>query len=264
LDRDIAMAEGDVRALTYKLIRLQARAARLQATINNDSEVRFPDEILKMKDAPAVATITADENATFVLDQKTVAQEAQALDTIRGLYKQEILSLRGQVGALKKEQDTIQRQLQELRVLANKGLGLAPSLVALERAMSQLSNEQLNIGTAIVRSEQGIATAEQKLPELDLSRRRSNIRALADTRDEMKDVQSRLTTARDLLSEARITAPREARANEARLLEEGNSSGTPILVMRREGDKMREIVAEETTIIEPEDVIKVPRSNGRP
>ena len=258
LDRDVAVAEGDLKTYSAKLNRLQAKAARLQAAIDDQKDVNFPEDILKAKDNPTVASIMAEERATLAVDVKAKEQDQQALETIKALYQQEIANLRGQVAALKREQDTILRQLQELRALASKGLGLTPSLVTLERQMSQLSNEQLSLETAAVRSQEVIAQAEQKLPEAALIRRQENLKLLGEAKDDMREVQTRIATARALLLEASITAPREALANE-----ESSSTDEPIILVRRENGVTREIVADETTAVEPDDVIKIPRSGPR-
>ena len=258
LDRDIALAEGESRTLSIRLIRLRARAARLEATAGEAKAIQFPPEILDQKDRPGVAGLLADERATFELDQTTVAQEKQAMANIRDLYQQEIVTMRGQITTLTQEKERTERQLQELRALSAKGLGLAPTQQALERSIAQISNEQLSMQTAIVRAQESIALAEQKLPELAVSRKRASIRALGDTRDEIRDVQARLVTAQELLSEARYSAPRQAREQAV-----AGVGGEPIMLVRQIADGVREIIASEATQIEPEDVIKVPRSLAR-
>jgi protein involved in polysaccharide export with SLBB domain len=259
LDRDVALAKGDIRTLLLKQNRLVARASRLTAALAGQEDIPIPPELVNQKDDPAISAIVESERAALALENDTARSEASALENIRSLYQREIGSLRGQVEALTQEQGTIQQQLKELRALSARGLALSPTLFTLERTLSQILNEQRSAETAIVRAEENITLAEQRVRERALEKSRTNTRDLQQTKDEIAEVRARIGTANDLLKEAQFSAPAEMRE---RLVEKGERLSVTLL--RKDGEIRREIAADETTLVEPNDIIKVPMIRPKP
>jgi exopolysaccharide production protein ExoF len=259
LDRDVALAKGDIRASLLKQNRLVARASRLTAALAGQENVPVPPELVDQKDDPAISAIVESERTTLALENDTARSEASALEDIRSLYQREISSLRGQVEALTQEQGTIQQQLKEMRSLSARGLALTPTLFTLERTLAQIMNEQKSTETAIVRAEENITLAEQRVRERALERNRMNTRDLQQAKDEIAEVRARIRTADDLLKEAQFGAPAEARE---RLVVNGERPS--FTLVRKDGEIMREIAADENTSIEPNDVIKVPTMRPQP
>lgn len=262
LGRDVALAQGDIDSLSQKLVRQKARAARLQAALAGSADVAFPAELTKVKDNPAIAAVLAGEKASLALEREAATQEAQTVEGAKSLYQKEIEGLNGQIEALKREQDAVKQQLQDLRALSSKGLALTPTMLTLERAVAQSESEQLNIETAIVRAQENIAEAEQHARDLALARDRDNRKALEDARDQIKDIATRVETAEALLDEAQVRAPREEQMrggpNDSRL-----DDAPPIALVRHNGTESREITVDESNLVEPDDVIKVPERNRR-
>jgi exopolysaccharide production protein ExoF len=253
LDRDIALAKGEIRTLMQKQNRLLAREARLTAALAGREDIPLPAEFRDQQDNPAISAIMESERAALAVENDTIRSETVALGDVKALYQREIGSLRGQIEALTQEESTIQTQLKDFRSLSARGLALMPTLFNLERAMAQISNEKMSMQTAIVRAEENITLAEQRLRERALERNRANTRDLQQTKDEIVEVRARIRTAGDLLTEAQISAPAEARE---RLAEKSQRSG--FILIRKDGETTRELAAEETTLVLPNDVIKVP------
>jgi exopolysaccharide production protein ExoF len=259
LDRDIALAKGDIRTLSLKQNRLVVRAARLTAALAGQENVPTPPELANEQDDATVSAIIESERAALARENDTARSEASAFEDIKSLYQREIDSLRGQVEALKQEKGTIEHQLNELRSLSARGLALAPTLFTLERSLAQITNQQMAAETEIVRAGENITLAEQRVREHALERSRTNTRDLQLTKDEIAEVRARIGTADDLLKEAQFSAPAEVRE---RLAEKGERPSVTLL--RKDGEITREITAEETTLIEPNDIIKVPTIRPKP
>jgi exopolysaccharide production protein ExoF len=155
------------------------------------------------------------------------------------------------VEALSQEKESIGTQLNQLRAMAAKGLALSPTMFALERSYAQVSNEQMTAETAIVKANENITLAEQRMHEVQQERDRPNSKDLLLTRDELADAHAKIETATLLLDEAQTGAPAEARQ---RLYGER----PPFIILRRDGDTFKKVVADETTFVAPDDVIKVP------
>jgi hypothetical protein len=107
--------------------------------------------------------------------------------------------------------------------------------------------------TAIVRAEESITLAEQRVTQAQQERRRVETKDLEKTRDEIADARAKLVTATQLLHEAQTSAPAEARERLSQ-----NDGRANFTILRRDGETMREVVADETTLVAPDDVIKIP------
>ena len=253
LRRDVALATGDINTQKAKLNRLIAHEARLNAVLDRREDIPLPPELAKLKDDPAVSAMIKNEQAALALENEMKRTEREAFETVRSLYKAEIGSLRGQVEALSQEKESIGTQLNQLRSLAAKGLALSPTTFALERSFAQVSNEQMSAETAIVRANENITLAEQHMDQLRQERDRLNSNDLQQTRNELAEVHAKIGAATLLLDEALIDAPAEARQ---RLSPDGERPH--FIILRRDGDAIKQIVADETTFVAPDDVINIP------
>jgi hypothetical protein len=194
-----------------------------------------------------------NEQAALALENETRRSERAAFESIKLLYQNEVGSLRGQVQALSEEKESIGTQLNQLRSMAARGLALSPTVFALERSFAQVSNEQMSAETAIVRANESITLAEQHMNQLQQERNRLNSKDLQQTRDEIAETRAKIETATLLLHEAQTSAPAEARE---RLSQDGERPH--FVILRRDGDTMRQVVADETTLVASDDVIKIP------
>lgn len=258
LGRDIAMAKGDINSFTLKQAQLIARTARLTAALAGHDDLAPPPELAAQADDPEIVAIIDRERAALAVERKTAKSEQAALEEIRSLYQREIESLRGQIEAEKQQQATVQQQLKEINSLSAKGLALSATQLSLERTLAQVVNERMGTETSIVRAQENITLAEQRVREQALERDRRNERDLQNAKADLVEVRSRLETANDLLTEAQINAPAEARE---RLMELPRARTT---VLRKNGDSTREFEADDATLVEPDDIIKVPMGRPRP
>lgn len=258
LGRDVALATGDINTQKAKLNRLTARKARLRAAIDGREDIPLPPEFAKKND-PEIAAIMKSEQAALALETEMKRIERAGLETIRTLYQNEIGSLRGQVGALSQEKESIGTQLNQLRAMAAKGLALSPTMFALERSFAQVSNEQMSAETAIVRAQENITLAEQRVNQLQQERDRVNSKDLQQTAYELAEARAKIETATLLLEEAQTGAPAEA---QQRLSRDGERRR--VIIFRRDGDTTKQIAADETTFVAPDDVIKVPTVRPAP
>jgi protein involved in polysaccharide export with SLBB domain len=257
LGREAVLTSGDINTLKIKLNRLIAHEARLSAVLDRREDIPLPPELVKLKDDPTNAAMMKDEQAALALENEMKRTERAAFENVKSLYQNEIGSLHGQVAALSEEKESIGTQLNQLRAMAAKGLALSPTMFALERSFAQVSNEQMSAETAIVRANENITTAEQRMNQLQQERDRLTSKDLQQTRDEIAETRAKIKTATLLLYETQTNAPAEA----SELLSQDRKR-PDFTIFRRDGDTTRQIVANETTRVAPDDVIKIP--NARP
>jgi protein involved in polysaccharide export with SLBB domain len=247
--RDVALATGDINTQKAKLNRLIAHEARLKAVLDRREDIPLPPELAKLKDDRAVSAMMKNEQAALALENEMKRTEREAFEAVRSLYQNEIGSLRGQVEALSQEKESIGTQLNQLRAMAAKGLALSPTMFALERSFAQVSNEQMIAETAIVRANENITLAEQRMNELQQERDRVNSKDLQQTRDELAEAHAKIGATTLLLDEAEIDAAHQLSPDDER---------PHFIILRRDGDTIKQVLADETTFVSPDDVIKIP------
>ena len=253
LGRDVAVASGDINTQTTKLNRLLAREARLSAALDGRDDIPLPPELAKQKDDPEISAIMKNELDALALENAMKRSERATVESIKSLYQNEIESLHGHGQALAQEHDGIETQLNQLRSMAARGLALAPTMFALERSLAQVASQQMSTETEIVRAQENIKLAEQRVTDAQQERRRAVTKDLEKTSDEIAEARVRLVTATQLLHEAQVSAPAEARA---RLSQDGERPS--FIILRKDGEVTREVTADEKTLVVPGDVIKIP------
>jgi len=253
LGRDVAVASGDIHTQSTRLNRLLAREARLTAAIDGRNDIPLPPELAKQKDDPEIAAIMKNEQDALALENAMKRSERAAVESIKSLYQNEIESLHGHGQALTQEHDAIETQLNQLRTMAARGLALAPTMFALERSVAQVASQQMSTETEIVRAQESIELAEQRVRQAQQDRRVVETKDLETTRDDIANAREKIVTATQLLHEAQTSAPAEARERLS-----GSGDRPSFTILRRDGEAMREVTADETTLVAPDDVIKIP------
>ena len=251
--RDAAIANGDIRTQSAKLKRLIAHEARLRASFDGRQDIPLPPELAKQKGDAEISAIMKNEQDALALENEMKRSEMAALESIKLLYENEIETLHGHTQALTQEGDSIGTQLKELRSMASRGLALAPTVFSLERSLAQVQSQQMATETAVVRAKESITLAQQRVTDVQQERRRVATKELDKIRDEIAEAHTKIETATQLLDEAQTRAPAEVRERLSPDVERPSFT-----ILRRDGETMREVVADEKTLVAPGDVIKIP------
>jgi len=259
LGREAVIATGEINTQQIKLNRLLVHEARLDATLAGREDVPLPPELLKLKDDPDISATLKSEQAALDLENGLKRNGRTAFETIKSLYENEITALRGQGKALAEEKESIGTQLTQLRSMAARGLALSPTMFALERSYAQVSNEQLSTETAVVRANENITLAEERARQLDQEKNRLDSKDLQQTRDAIAEGRAKLETATLLLHEAQTTAQAEAFE-----LMTQDHEGRKFTIIRKDGDAIQQLAADETTSVAPDDIIKIPSGRSLP
>lgn len=259
LGREAVIATGEINTQKIKLNRLLVHEARLDATLAERKDVPLPPELVKLKDDPEISAILKSEQAALDLENEMKRNGRTAFETIKSLFENEITSLRGQGKALAEEKESIGSQLTQLRSMAARGLALSPTMFALERSYAQVSNEQLSTETAVVRANENITLAEERVRQLDQERNRLDSKDLQQTRDAIAEARAKLETSTLLLHEAQTSAPAEAHQ-----LMSQDHEGQKFTIIRKDGDTIQQLAADETTFVAPDDIVKIPSARSLP
>jgi chromosome segregation ATPase len=201
---------------------------------------------------PKIATLVERETGLFQARKRELEKQLSGLADLQKLYNGEIEAVQSQFQSEKRQAELVQKELDELRGLAARGLAANPRLLLVERTIAEIEGTQRNLEAIVMRARQSIAQAAQQAEELK-AKSRERIDAESDTvTAELRDTHARIDMAKQLIVEAETTAPVSA----ARQLR--NVGVEPkYQVVRRTATSTDEMSLGSSDQIEPGDVVEV-------
>jgi polysaccharide biosynthesis/export protein ExoF len=252
LERDRIVAAGNLESARLELRRTIARRARLEAELQEASEIQTPPEL---RDEPDAARLLAEETSVMRARRDALRSQLAALAELKDLYAREVQSLDSKMTIQEKQIALARRELKNVGSLVERGLSVTSREFALERTVAELEGKMLDFQAASLRAKQEIGKAERDANDLQQERKAKLFTELQESRANLDQVAAKLKTSSALIDEATITAPRLALERWSKAAE------APIFsIVRRVSRKAVESRAEEGTIVEPGDVIRVDRA----
>lgn len=252
IEREMITGHGDVSVLSLDVLGLLARKARLEAELANADSIAFPKQITDREGNNAVALMIRQEESIMTTRREGLDTQLRALDDLRDFLTKELDTLQSQLGFHDKQIGLIEKELEGISSLVEKGYATAPRQIALESTLAQLQSDRLSAETNLLRARQDISKTE--IAALDLRNKyKSEVTLdLRDTQSKLEETRSKADTAVQLLQDSQITAPllmaRNAQATTAQ--------PTYIIIRRTEKGTVS-IDAGEDTPVEPGDTLKV-------
>jgi protein involved in polysaccharide export with SLBB domain len=243
---------GDLNVLLLQRDNLQARAMRLEAELARAAEIEFPRELFDRRSEPAVATLLQAEQRIFSSREDAYSTQMHALEQLKRNLATELPSLAAQLETVEAQVQLIEEELESVQTLLRSGLANQPRRMALERDLARTEGDRLRVESSLLRAKQEISKAEISIVELR-SRRAQEITAeLGETQARLEELGRRIDTTTKLISAFAAASP---------YVVDGATPGRvaePVYhIVRRVGDEVTEMSADETTPVLPGDTVKV-------
>jgi polysaccharide export outer membrane protein/exopolysaccharide production protein ExoF len=251
--REVIAGRGSVTQLALKTNELQARKARLEAELKRAEMITFPEELEKARSNPDFARVLEQEESVFKARRTAVDTQVSTLNQLKTYLVSEIDALAQQVELKKGEHATVKQELGNVTTLVEKGLSVSGRQFSLERLSAQLSSDQLQLETALLKAKQEISRTEVAIDETINNRAIEVASLLRATEAELEDTLVRYKTEEKLLYDSEIVFPRlmtSRRQDSAR-------NEPKYSIVRVIDGASQEIAAEETTDVLPGDTIKI-------
>ncbi|MDX2263498.1 MAG: polysaccharide biosynthesis/export family protein [Hyphomicrobiales bacterium] len=249
--RELIAQRGDVQQLGADLQSLTVRRARLLAEIGDAEAITLPPELDKRKTEPGLARVIQQETSIFNARRTALRTELAALNGLKDYLAKEVVSLQSQIEAQKKERSLVQKELDNISSLVERGLAVSPRQLGLERTMAQLEGERLRMETTLLKAQQDISRTEISILEASNRRATELTIDLRETEAKLEQTRSKFSVADKLLYDAQATAPALAggrRSDEAQ----------PVFtILRGDGAAAKEFNAAEGDPVQPGDTVKV-------
>ncbi|MBM6593248.1 polysaccharide biosynthesis/export family protein [Microvirga pudoricolor] len=255
LDREAITGRGNLTVLNLQKNTFLARMARLQAEEQGSEAITFPAGWADRKDDPAIGQMMREENLIFESRRNTVQTQMSALDRLKALLQQTIVSLTARIETQDRQYGMVQKELKSVTSLVEKGLAVAPRQLVLERTAVEIEGRRLEMETAVLKAQQDLNRAERDTADLQHQRRNEIVMEMREVQSRMEEVNQKLATADRLLFETEVIAP-QAMEDRMKAIKENR----PIyaLVRKVNGKDEEKIVAESAEVL-PGDIIKVQR-----
>lgn len=257
-ERDFLNARGNHDVLVADRNRLLAKRARLEAELANAQEIKTPKELA---DHPDAQKLIGDEAAIMLSRTNALKLQLNALDELRTLYQNEIVSLEKKMVVQNRQKDLLAKELANIGGLADKGLVVNSRVTALETQVADMQSKLLDLDTNSLRAKQEINKATRDTTDLQNSRNAELTSEMQKTQAALDETGLKLGMYKNLMTEALVNAPA------AGALAAGGEGEGPVLgyrIVRNNGNgETKEISAEENTPLLPGDLVKAVISNER-
>jgi polysaccharide export outer membrane protein/exopolysaccharide production protein ExoF len=251
--REVIAGRGQVTQLALKTNELMARKARLEAELKRAETIIFPEELEKLRSNPDFARVLEQEESIFQARRTAVDTQVNTLNQLKTYLLSEIDALAKQVELKKGEHDTVKQELGNVTTLVEKGLSVSGRQFSLERLSAQLSSDQLQLETALLKAKQEISRTEVAIDETRNNRAIEVASLLRATEAELEDTLVRYKTEEKLLYDSEVVYPRLMTSRQ----QDSAKNEPKYSIVRRIDGASKEIAAEETTDVLPGDTIKV-------
>lgn len=254
-ERDFINANGSYHVLDAERARLMAKKARLTSEATNTTKIDAPKEF---SGVPESQGLIDDETAIMETNRNAFDLRLKGLDELQALYTNEIASLDKKVENQSRQVDLYKKELERTAKLVDQGLAVSSRALSLETTLADTQSNLLDLDAAILRAKQEMNKAA--LDTIDLKNERKSKIAIdmQETKSKLNENALQLQMYRQLMTEALVSAPTAAQLTGADAAKLVNYT-----VVRTVGDKIQEIPADETTPVQPGDLIKVTVANER-
>ncbi|UCI29374.1 polysaccharide biosynthesis/export family protein [Mesorhizobium sp. B4-1-4] len=252
LEREVISGQGDVGVLALNSVSLLARKARLQSELAGSEEVFFPTELKDRASNETIALAMDQERKIFAIRKDALATQLRSLHELKEFLQQELASLEQQLTFHDKQIELIQKELAGVSNLVQKGLAVAPRELSLEGTVAQMQSDRLAAETSLLRVRQEMSKTDIEI--LNLSNQHSSevAESLRETQQQLNEVTSKSDTAVQLLHETQVAAPALL------ALRQRAKRAKPVFtIVRPKEGGTEELAAQETTLVEPADTVKV-------
>ena len=204
---DATVTRANLAIVVKGIDEAMARQVRLEAERDDDSALRFPDELSARMGNPDVSRVVRGEQKLFDLRRTARAgQKAQLRERI-GQLKEEIQGLTQQAEAKKGEIELIARELEGVRYLWTKNLIPIMRLTQLEREGVRLKGEHGQLTASMAQARAKITETELQIIQIDQELRSEVAKELREIQGKMAELVERKVAAEDQLMRIDIRAP---------------------------------------------------------
>lgn len=184
-----------------------AAMARLKAERDGKKRIAFPPELMERKTDPVIADLMKTQEALFK-SRRAAGQGQVALIRARiRQFHEEIEGLKAQTASRDEQYRLIQKELEGVRELAEKGYAPKTRVLALERQAAGLEGERGQLIASVSQTQRAINEAELEIKQITQDGRRTIQTELSEREAELRGLKEQMASAAFTLENIEIRAP---------------------------------------------------------
>jgi polysaccharide export outer membrane protein len=233
------------------LKRLLSRRARLLAERAGEHTIEAPAELTKLVGATAAQAAVKAETAAIERQWQLIEREEASQRATIELLKKEIVALNEERGHIAEQRAIRDKQLDDLKKLAGKGLAQNQRLYDTQMAIALLERDAQEAIANISRAQRNLERANRDLNLVRLERKVKIDKELEKVDEDISRSRATLESAR------RITDQYSGAPGNSRSLETDEPTLDFEIMRRDDKGNINYVEAIETTSVEPGDVLRV-------
>ena len=234
--------------LNDQMKRLLARNARLEAERDGFVAVRTPAQLVALAGDRGAEALLDGERSLLEIDQTRREQLRQeqvaAIDTARS----ELAAVKGKLAQLELQRQIRSEYLGDLQKLRANGVSTRNGVINLRSELADIEVRRHDQLAVLAQVEGRIAQAERNLVRVTSDGAANLIRSMSSTEKELSEVRLSLSTSESLASSFERTMTRAVR---------GGGGLARYEIVRKGKDGPVFVLADETTALQPGDVLKI-------
>jgi HlyD family type I secretion membrane fusion protein len=206
LDETQSQANTDV--ARNQLDGMLAQEARLVSERDEQSDVTFPEELLKKADQPVVKDAIADQRKQFSERRASIKGQVDILVSRINHYEAEIEGITVERASTTKQLEFIKSELVDVHGLLEKNLVQKSRVLALERENSRLEGVVGRATADIAKAQNGIGEARLQIEQVRKKFGEEVNTQILDVRTKIADLREKVKVTADVLQRSEIRSPR--------------------------------------------------------
>jgi polysaccharide export outer membrane protein len=245
----IIAAEEQLYDLRLQRFNQETIRARLTAEATGSAFAPATPDAGPSIDALAAERVVENEKTIFRLRKSIFEGRNTALDAQVASFREEIEALTAGIAMQKQEVDSLQQETDIAEGLTERGVTAKTRLLALQREVSAMKRNSLELGSFLARAQQRVLEVQYQKAELKHTRESEIAEAMRTLDLESAATAKKISSLQRTLGELGVERPETPR----------DSGSIALSVVRQDGAEHREIPIAELTEIQPRDILRVRR-----
>ena len=204
---DETVTRANLQIVSKQLDEFAARGARLEAERDGAASMAVPEEFRSRLGDPAIVKLMEAEQMLFEAREAAHHGEKHQLQKRISQLQDEIVGLKAQQSAKRREAAIIENELKGVRELYAKNLVQLTRLSALEREGANLEGQRGQLMAAVAQAEGKIAETALQIIQIDEEERAEVLKELGEIQGRVAELVERRVAAEDQLKRVEIRSP---------------------------------------------------------
>ena len=237
---DPTRASANLAVVEDRRLALVARAARLIAEKDEQSQIIFPAELEINGGHAKAREIVEGEIEIFETHKETLESRNSVLKQQNAQFSELITGLKESLRAQDRQLQVMTEQIEIYQTLLEKGLTQKPRVLELEGRAAEIMGRRSQNQAEIARTIQRMTETELRIADLRSERKNEAAEELRAVQTELLDLESKILAAKDVLKRTVVTSPLEGTVVALQTFTTGGvlNPGDPIMDIVPKNDRL--------------------------